>query len=28
QLVELFELFPADDPRVMKARRDLANALF
>jgi len=28
QLVELFELFPADDPRVAKARRDLASALF
>ncbi|HVV23894.1 MAG TPA: tetratricopeptide repeat protein [Pseudonocardiaceae bacterium] len=27
-LVGLFELFPADDPRVLKARRDLANALF
>jgi putative thioredoxin len=27
-LVELFELFPADDPRVAKARRDLASALF
>jgi putative thioredoxin len=28
QLVDLFELFPADDPRVIKARRDLASALF
>ena len=28
QLVELFELFPADDPRVAKARRDLASVLF
>jgi putative thioredoxin len=28
QLVELFELFPPDDPQVMKARRDLASALF
>ena len=28
QLVELFELFPADDSRVAKARRDLASALF
>lgn len=28
QLVELFELFPPEDPRVMKARRDLASALF
>jgi putative thioredoxin len=27
-LLELFELFPADDPRVLKSRRDLANALF
>jgi putative thioredoxin len=27
-LVELFELFDQDDPRVLKARRDLANALF
>jgi putative thioredoxin len=27
-LVELFELFPPDDPRVVKARRDLASALF
>jgi putative thioredoxin len=27
-LLELFELFPADDTRVLKARRDLANALF
>lgn len=27
-LVELFDLFPPDDPRVVKARRDLANALF
>ncbi|WP_424188902.1 co-chaperone YbbN [Actinokineospora sp. G85] len=27
-LVSLFELFAADDPRVMKARRDLASALF
>jgi putative thioredoxin len=27
-LVELFGLFPADDPRVLKARRDLASALF
>jgi putative thioredoxin len=27
-LVDLFELFPADDPRVTKARRDLASALF
>ncbi|HWE89623.1 MAG TPA: tetratricopeptide repeat protein [Pseudonocardiaceae bacterium] len=27
-LVELFELFPPDDPRVSKARRDLASALF
>lgn len=28
QLVDLFELFAADDPRVAKARRDLASALF
>jgi putative thioredoxin len=28
QLVELFDLFPADDPRVAKARRNLASALF
>jgi putative thioredoxin len=28
RLVELFELFPADEPRVLKARRDLASALF
>ena len=27
-LVELFELFPADDPQVAKARRDLASALY
>lgn len=27
-LVELFGLFPTDDPRVAKARRDLASALF
>ncbi|MET0234330.1 MAG: tetratricopeptide repeat protein [Kibdelosporangium sp.] len=27
-LVELFGLFPSDDPRVAKARRDLASALF
>jgi putative thioredoxin len=27
-LVELFGLFPADDPRVVKARRNLASALF
>jgi putative thioredoxin len=27
-LVELFELFPADDPRVAAARRNLASALF
>lgn len=27
-LVELFELFPADDPRVATARRSLARALF
>lgn len=27
-LVELFELFPADDPRVTKARRGLARTLF
>ncbi|MBC6448961.1 tetratricopeptide repeat protein [Actinokineospora xionganensis] len=27
-LVSLFDLFPADDPRVMKARRDLASALY
>jgi putative thioredoxin len=27
-LVELFGLFPADDPRVAKARRGLASALF
>jgi putative thioredoxin len=27
-LVELFELFPGEDPRVIKARRDLASALF
>jgi putative thioredoxin len=27
-LVELFDLFPADDPSVAKARRDLASALF
>lgn len=28
RLVELFELFPADDPRVVAGRRNLANALF
>ena len=28
QLVDLFDLFPADDPRVVKARRNLASALF
>ncbi len=28
RLVELFELFPSDEPRVLKARRDLASALF
>jgi putative thioredoxin len=28
QLVDLFDLFSADDPRVVKARRDLASALF
>ena len=28
QLVELFELFPPDDPQVAKARRQLASALF
>lgn len=28
QLVDLFELFPPDDDRVTKARRDLASALF
>ncbi|PPK61108.1 tetratricopeptide repeat protein [Actinokineospora auranticolor] len=27
-LVSLFDLFPADDPRVVKARRELASALF
>ncbi|HEY1574472.1 MAG TPA: tetratricopeptide repeat protein [Pseudonocardiaceae bacterium] len=27
-VLELFDLFPQDDPRVLKARRDLANALF
>lgn len=27
-VVELFELFPPDDPRVLRARRDLATALF
>ncbi|TCP48616.1 putative thioredoxin [Tamaricihabitans halophyticus] len=27
-LVEMFELFPADDPRVATARRNLASALF
>jgi putative thioredoxin len=27
-LVQLFELFPPDDPSVVKARRDLASALF
>ena len=27
-LVELFDLFAPDDPRVIKARRDLASALF
>jgi putative thioredoxin len=27
-LVELFDLFPTDDPRVAKARRELASALF
>lgn len=27
-LVELFELFPVEDPRVAKARRELASALF
>jgi putative thioredoxin len=28
ELLELFELFPEDDPRVLRARRDLASALF
>jgi putative thioredoxin len=28
QLVDLFDLFPADDPRVVRARRNLASALF
>lgn len=28
RLVELFELFPQDDPRVIAGRRNLANALF
>ncbi len=28
RLVELFELFPPDDPRVIAGRRNLANALF
>lgn len=28
RLVELFELFPADDPRVVAGRRNLANALY
>jgi putative thioredoxin len=28
RLVELFELFPQDDPRVVAGRRNLANALF
>jgi putative thioredoxin len=27
-LLELFDLFPQDDPRLIKARRDLASALF
>ncbi|HEX5119196.1 MAG TPA: tetratricopeptide repeat protein [Pseudonocardiaceae bacterium] len=27
-VLELFDLFPQDDPRILKARRDLANALF
>lgn len=27
-LVELFDLFPAEDPRVLKGRRDLAGALY
>lgn len=27
-LVDLFELFPPDDPRIAKARRDLASALY
>lgn len=27
-LVDLFELFPPDDPLILKVRRDLANALF
>ncbi|MCA1655091.1 MAG: tetratricopeptide repeat protein, partial [Pseudonocardiaceae bacterium] len=27
-LVELFGLFPPDDPQVAKARRDLASALY
>lgn len=27
-VLELFELFPQDDERILKARRDLANALF
>ena len=28
RLVELFELFPVDDPRVVAGRRNLANALY
>jgi putative thioredoxin len=28
QLIDLFDLFPADDPRVIKARRSLASALY
>lgn len=28
RLVELFELFPSDDPRVVAGRRNLANALY
>jgi putative thioredoxin len=28
RLVELFELFPQDDPRVIAGRRNLANALY
>ena len=28
RLVELFELFPPDDPRVIAGRRNLANALY
>ncbi|MCA1825302.1 MAG: tetratricopeptide repeat protein [Frankia sp.] len=28
RLIELFEQFPADDARVLRARRDLASALY